>query len=214
MHPPYDPRSELPATDPGVAVPPPLPPRRRWRFLQPILFLATCITLTLMGALMWNPETEEALRAAEGDRGALLLALARHGMAYAICVLAILGSHEMGHYFACRYYGIPATLPFFLPAPFLIGTLGAVIRIRGPIPHRRALFDIAAAGPIAGFLVAIPVTADRSREHGCFATSRAAVRAGPLAMKGRARARKGRRKSLPFQSVGWRPLRALRATQR
>jgi membrane-associated protease RseP (regulator of RpoE activity) len=64
----------------------------------------------------------------------------------------------MGHYFACRYYGVPATLPFFIPGPpMLIGTFGAVIRIRGTIPSRRALFDIAAAGPIAGFLLALPL---------------------------------------------------------
>jgi membrane-associated protease RseP (regulator of RpoE activity) len=77
---------------------------------------------------------------------------------YAFWTLAILGSHEMGHYLACRHYGIPATLPFFIPGPpLLIGTFGAVIRIRGIIPHRRALFDIAAAGPLAGFAIALPV---------------------------------------------------------
>ena len=59
----------------------------------------------------------------------------------------------------CRAYGIPATLPFFLPSIPPLGTFGAVIRIRGPIPHRRALFDVAAAGPLAGFIVAIPVLA-------------------------------------------------------
>lgn len=81
-----------------------------------------------------------------------------HGVTYASLLLLILGAHEMGHYFACRYYGVPATLPFFIPGPpMLIGTLGAVIRIRGAIPSRRALFDIAAAGPIAGFLVALPL---------------------------------------------------------
>ena len=65
----------------------------------------------------------------------------------------------MGHYLACRYYGVDATLPFFIPAPAigLVGTLGAFIRIRGPIPHRRALFDIGLAGPLAGFAVCLPV---------------------------------------------------------
>jgi membrane-associated protease RseP (regulator of RpoE activity) len=77
---------------------------------------------------------------------------------YASLLLLILGAHEMGHYLACRYYGVPATLPFFIPGPpMLIGTFGAVIRIRGVIPSRRALFDIAAAGPIAGFVVALPI---------------------------------------------------------
>jgi membrane-associated protease RseP (regulator of RpoE activity) len=65
----------------------------------------------------------------------------------------------MGHYLACRYYRVDATLPFFIPAPglALVGTLGAFIRIRGPIPHRRALFDIGIAGPLAGFAVCLPV---------------------------------------------------------
>jgi membrane-associated protease RseP (regulator of RpoE activity) len=71
--------------------------------------------------------------------------------------VAILGAHETGHYLACRHYRIPATLPFFLPGIPPLGSFGAVIRIRGVIPNRRALFDVAAAGPIAGFLVALPV---------------------------------------------------------
>ena len=81
-----------------------------------------------------------------------------HGFTYAALLLLILGAHEMGHYLACRRYGVPATLPFFIPGPpMLVGTLGAVIRIRGPIPSRKALFDIAAAGPIAGFVIALPL---------------------------------------------------------
>jgi membrane-associated protease RseP (regulator of RpoE activity) len=77
---------------------------------------------------------------------------------YAAGVLAILGAHEMGHYLACRYYRVDATLPYFIPMPFTIfGTLGAVIRIREPFPNRKALFDIGIAGPIAGFLVLIPI---------------------------------------------------------
>ena len=63
----------------------------------------------------------------------------------------------MGHYFACRYYRVDATLPFFLPAPLpLTGTLGAFIRIRSRIPDKMALFDIGLSGPIAGFVVAVP----------------------------------------------------------
>jgi membrane-associated protease RseP (regulator of RpoE activity) len=81
-----------------------------------------------------------------------------HGLWYSFSILAILGCHELGHYFACRYYGVDASRPYFLPMPFLLtGTLGAFIRIRGPIPGKRALFDIGIAGPIAGFLVAVPV---------------------------------------------------------
>ena len=74
-------------------------------------------------------------------------------------MLTILGAHELGHYFACRHYGIRATLPFFIPAPPLItpfGTFGAVIKIKEPIRSRRALFDIGIAGPLAGFAFALP----------------------------------------------------------
>lgn len=81
------------------------------------------------------------------------------GTRLAVALLSILLAHEMGHYLACVYYGVDATLPFFLPAPVLsfVGTLGAVIRIKSPFPNRRALFDIGIAGPLAGFAVALPV---------------------------------------------------------
>ena len=77
------------------------------------------------------------------------------GIPFASTLLLILLAHEMGHYLYCRYYGVRATLPFFIPAPTLIGTLGAVIRIKAPIRSRAALFDIGIAGPIAGFVVAV-----------------------------------------------------------
>jgi membrane-associated protease RseP (regulator of RpoE activity) len=81
------------------------------------------------------------------------------GVTFAAALLSILASHEAGHYVACRRYGVEATLPFFIPAPplFLAGTFGAFIKIKSPIPSRRALFDIGVAGPLAGFLVIIPV---------------------------------------------------------
>ena len=79
------------------------------------------------------------------------------GLAYSGAVLGILGAHEMGHYLACRRYDVDATLPFFLPFPSLSGTLGAVIKIREAFPGRRALFDIAVAGPIGGFIVLVPL---------------------------------------------------------
>lgn len=81
------------------------------------------------------------------------------GLAFSISLLAILTAHESGHYVACRRYDVDATLPFFIPAPplFLAGTFGAFIKIKSPIPSRRALFDIGVAGPLAGFIVAVPV---------------------------------------------------------
>lgn len=81
------------------------------------------------------------------------------GIPFSACLLFILLTHEMGHYLYCRRYGIAATLPFFIPAPTPMGTLGAVIRIKSRIRSRAALFDIGFAGPIAGFVVAIIVLA-------------------------------------------------------
>src|SRR5207245_2411673 len=80
------------------------------------------------------------------------------GPLLALGLLSILMAHEMGHYVACRLYRVDATLPFFIPFPIsFVGTLGAFIRIRSPIPNRRALFDIGVAGPVAGFVVCLPV---------------------------------------------------------
>ncbi|HEV3471009.1 MAG TPA: site-2 protease family protein [Pyrinomonadaceae bacterium] len=81
------------------------------------------------------------------------------GALFAGALLFILLAHEAGHYVACRLYGVDATLPFFIPMPppFMAGTLGAFIRIKSPIPSRRALFDIGVAGPLAGFAALVPV---------------------------------------------------------
>jgi membrane-associated protease RseP (regulator of RpoE activity) len=83
--------------------------------------------------------------------------LAAGGLWYSLTILTILGAHEMGHYLACRYYRVDASLPYFLPLPVtLTGTLGAFIRIRSRIGSKPQLFDIGVAGPIAGFVLAVP----------------------------------------------------------
>src|SRR3989304_665518 len=82
-----------------------------------------------------------------------------NGSSYAICIMTILLAHEMGHFIMCRKYRVDATWPFFLPMPLPpFGTFGAVIKMKGHIPDKRALFDIGAAGPIGGLIFAIPIT--------------------------------------------------------
>jgi membrane-associated protease RseP (regulator of RpoE activity) len=83
-------------------------------------------------------------------------ALLSYGLRFSIPVLIILLCHELGHYLACRYYRLPATLPYFLPAPFALGTLGAFIRIKAPIRRKVELFDVGIAGPLAGFVALLP----------------------------------------------------------
>ena len=129
------------------------PRPRRWRHL--VLFLLTVATTVLVGAQHFA-----SFSADFGNRNPELSALGfvLSGLWYSASILAILGAHEFGHYFACKYYGVDASLPYFLPAPLpLTGTLGAFIRIRQIIPGKRELFDIGIAGPIAGFLVAVPL---------------------------------------------------------
>lgn len=81
------------------------------------------------------------------------------GIPFSFTLIGILLAHELGHYFACRYYKIDASYPYFLPAPSLIGTFGAFIRIRSPIFNRKALFDVGFSGPLVGFLLAVPILA-------------------------------------------------------
>ena len=139
------------------------PPRERY-WLHALLLLATCLTTLVVGARMEFDFLHNLPPFAVGDEylpffklkwaleqpSRLLL-----GIPFSATLLTILLAHEMGHYLACRYYGVRATLPFFIPAPTLIGTLGAVIRIKAPIRSRASLFDIGIAGPIAGFVVAV-----------------------------------------------------------
>lgn len=81
-----------------------------------------------------------------------------NAIAFSISVMAILGTHELGHKIAAAYHGVRATMPYFIPFPSMLGTLGAVIRVKSPLPTRNAAIDLGVSGPIAGFLVAIPVS--------------------------------------------------------
>ena len=109
---------------------------RRW--LHALLFLATLLTTTLIGALHYAGFATDFL-----DDAPITPSLVQ-GFWYSVPILVILGAHEMGHYLACRYYQVDASLPYFIPVPsnfLLTGTLGAFIRIREPIPTKSVLFD-------------------------------------------------------------------------
>jgi membrane-associated protease RseP (regulator of RpoE activity) len=123
------------------------PTRRRFPWWNAVLFLATVATTVLSGAGF----------AGFAGEGALGLVLA--GLSYSTAILAILLAHEMGHYLQARAWRVDSTLPYFLPFPASFGTLGALIRLRSPIPSRDAVLDIGAGGPIAGALVAVPLYA-------------------------------------------------------
>ena len=133
----------------------PTPKFRDRVWLHVLLLTLTAASTTLVGAGHYASFLVDF----SGVRGLPMpfAALLVRGLWYSATILAILGCHELGHYFACRYYDVDASLPFFIPVPFLLtGTMGAFIRIREPIPSKRMLFDIGIAGPIAGFVVAVP----------------------------------------------------------
>lgn len=132
------------------------PPRRKFRhrwWLHITLLALTLLSTTVVGAGHYLSYASDFGRQPVTLQWISLV----DGLYYSLSILAILGAHEMGHYIACRRYNVDATLPFFIPAPFITGTLGAVIRIREPFPTKAALFDMAVAGPLAGFAVLIPL---------------------------------------------------------
>jgi membrane-associated protease RseP (regulator of RpoE activity) len=112
------------------------------------LFAATLFTTTMAGAKLAGV-TEAAI---QSNPGVLL-----QGLPYAIALMAILGIHELGHYLTARFYKISATLPYFMPFPLFPGTFGAFIQMRRLVPNRKVLFDVGIAGPIAGFIVTLPI---------------------------------------------------------
>ena len=119
------------------------PPKKNGIRIHVILFLATVLTTTAVGSFMsgHNPFS-----------GFDII----YGFPFSLTLLTILGVHEFAHYFAARKWNIDVTLPYFIPAPFIpIGTFGAVIRMKSSIPNRKALVDVGASGPIAGFIVAV-----------------------------------------------------------
>jgi membrane-associated protease RseP (regulator of RpoE activity) len=136
-------------------------PRPRY-WLHLLLLLLTFFTTLVVGAhLQW--EYLHGSAPFSMDDGFFPLSWALHGrrlllgIPFSLTLMTILLAHEMGHYLYCLKYRVAATLPYFIPFPTLIGTMGAFIRIRSPLRLRSILFDIGIAGPIAGFAVALPV---------------------------------------------------------
>jgi membrane-associated protease RseP (regulator of RpoE activity) len=150
------------------------PPKRYG--LHALLVVLAFITMVGAGAEMARPAhrglalipfefvTNALAYIVEGAQAELLQELwptflrdVRNGLPYAVSVMFILLCHEMGHYLMARRYKIDTTLPFVIPAPFFFGTMGAIIKMRSPIMHRRALFDVGAAGPLSGMVASLAV---------------------------------------------------------
>jgi membrane-associated protease RseP (regulator of RpoE activity) len=137
--------------------------RSRQRYwLHALMFILTLASTTVVGARMqYNFEHNLPAFDLERDLAAFMSfwrdpAFLLGGLPFSLTLLAILLAHEFGHFIACRYYRIDASLPYFLPAPTFTGTLGAFIRIREPIYSKRVLFDVGVAGPLAGFVFLLP----------------------------------------------------------
>lgn len=148
-----------------VAMPPP-PPARRPFLLPLLLFLLTILSTLSVGVEFSRAyANNEQPFSGEQNPFATMVAPFLHprllllGVPFSFTLMSILLAHELGHYFACKLYGVDVSYPFFIPAPTLFGTFGAFIRIRSPIPTRRALFDIGLAGPVVGFLFILPALA-------------------------------------------------------
>jgi len=117
--------------------------------LNVVLFVLTCMSTLFAGLAFSGSPTFDALRVSPG------IARFFAGVPFAFTIMLILGVHEFGHYFTARYYRASVSLPYFIPAPPIVGTFGAIIRMKSPARDRNSLFDIAVAGPVAGLLIAL-----------------------------------------------------------
>ena len=134
--------------------------RTPFPWINVLLFLATGASTLFFGTYMMIGFRAESGASSAAVRSILETpSLLFGGIPFAASLMAILLAHEMGHYLTCRRYRISATLPYFIPAPNFVGTFGAFIRILSPFQHRAALLEVGVAGPIAGFVLAVPILA-------------------------------------------------------
>jgi membrane-associated protease RseP (regulator of RpoE activity) len=131
--------------------------RQLFPWVNVALFGVTCVSTMIVGTALMEDYTH-SWNGVLAFLGEMLRtpAVILKGLPFSFAIMTILLAHEMGHYLTCRYYGIDATLPYFIPAPTMVGTMGAFIRIKSPIQHRAALLEVGIAGPIAGFVLAVP----------------------------------------------------------
>jgi membrane-associated protease RseP (regulator of RpoE activity) len=131
----------------------PGPSSREWA-VSAVLLVVTILSTTLAGLfyVAGNIEFFQVFQAVVRQPNLIV-----YGLPFSIPLITILLAHELGHFIACRYYGMRCTPPYFIPLPILLtGTLGAFIKIKSPFRHKRALFDIGVAGPLAGFILTLP----------------------------------------------------------
>ncbi|HMD32857.1 MAG TPA: site-2 protease family protein [Candidatus Acidoferrales bacterium] len=128
-------------------------------FIAVALFLLTVVSTLAVGA-QFAQDYAQGVAPFTDDfapwRSFSALHVLLSGIPFSFTLMGILLAHELGHFFACRYYGIAASYPYFIPFPTIFGTMGAFIRIRSPILNRKALFDVGISGPVVGFVFALP----------------------------------------------------------
>jgi len=124
----------------------PFSPQKERHWINVVLAMATIFTTMVVGSLLFgaDPVTSPA------D--------VLKGLPFTIAIMTVLGAHEAGHYIVARKHGMRTSLPYFIPFPNMIGTMGAVIKHKGPIPNRKALFDVGISGPLIGLIVSVIVT--------------------------------------------------------
>jgi membrane-associated protease RseP (regulator of RpoE activity) len=129
-----------------VLIASPFGPVKERKWINVALLIATFFTTMIVGSILYGAKPEsspfDVLK----------------GIPFTIAIMTVLGAHEAGHYFVAKKHGMQTSLPYFIPFPTLIGTMGAVIKHRGPIPGRKALFDVGISGPLIGLFVSVVVT--------------------------------------------------------